>query len=258
MSTDSPQPKPSAARIRNLFDRIAPRYDLLNRILSAGIDTSWRKASIRLLQQAPLPRPVRILDLCCGTGDFSLAATKLGNVYGCDFSWPMLERAVRKSERKGALAGPHFLAADALCLPFREATFSAVLCAFGVRNFTDVPHGLAEMHRVTRPGGVVGILELSRLENPLIAPAFRLWFHGIAPRLGRLVSGHGFAYRYLPESVQGFPNPSAFRDILTQAGFTDIIQKRFFHGAAVYHQGRRPGPAAEPLAGSAGGPGGRA
>ena len=242
MSTDLPQNKPSAARIRNLFDRIAPRYDLLNRILSAGIDTSWRKASIRLLQQTPLPQPVKILDLCCGTGDFSLAATKLGTVYGCDFSWPMLERAVRKRERKGASTGPHFLAADALGLPFREATFSAVLCAFGVRNFADLPLGLAEMYRVTRPGGTVGILELSRLDNPLIAPAFRLWFHGIAPRLGRLVSGHGFAYRYLPESVQAFPEPAIFREILRQAGFTDITQRRFFQGAAVYHQGRRPGP----------------
>jgi demethylmenaquinone methyltransferase/2-methoxy-6-polyprenyl-1,4-benzoquinol methylase len=229
-----------ARQVRRMFDGIARRYDLLNHLLSAGADIAWRKASVRRLARAGLPLPVRVLDLCCGTGDFAFDAARLGPVTAADFSLPMLNIAARKARDRALGGRVRFLAADALQLPFPDATFAAVTVAFGARNYADLPAGLAEMRRVLRPGGVAGILELSRPWLPGFNVLFRLWFHGVAPRIGRRVSGDPAAYTYLPESVDAFPPPREMVERMEAAGFRPVRSRRFLFGVAVFYTGVRP------------------
>lgn len=239
--TQAENPTPDKARqVRRMFDSIAPRYDLLNHLLSAGADIRWRRAAIRRLGRMGLPLPVRLLDLCCGTGDFAFDAARLGPVTGVDFSLPMLSAAARKTRDRDPGGRVRFLAADALKLPFPDATFSGVTVAFGVRNYADLPEGLAEMHRALRPGGVAGILELSRPWLPGFNFLFRLWFHGVAPRIGRRVSGNPEAYTYLPESVDAFPLPRDLVRRMEAAGFRRVRFHRFLFGVAVFYTGVRP------------------
>jgi len=198
--------------VRSMFDRIAPVYDPMNRIMTAGLDIRWRR-----LAAAAVVRPGdRVLDAACGTGDFAVADLRAGagRVTGLDFSERMLERARRKEPRADWVLG------DLLALPFPDASFEAATVGFGVRNVADLELGLRELRRVLAPGGRLAILEITRPRGPL-RPFFRLWFDGVVPVLGRVLPG-GSAYSYLPASVRRFPDAEALAALLREAGFADV------------------------------------
>jgi demethylmenaquinone methyltransferase/2-methoxy-6-polyprenyl-1,4-benzoquinol methylase len=210
---------PSA--VESMFDRIAPVYDAMNRVMTAGLDRRWRA-----LTGAAVVRPGdRVLDACCGTGDLALAALDLGGrVTGIDFSEPMLERARRKS---GAV---EWVRGDLLELPFEDASFDAATVGFGVRNVADLERALLELHRVLRQDGRLGILEITVPRGPL-RHFYRLWFDRLVPLLGRALPG-GSAYTYLPASVRRFPDAESFAALLDDAGFR-AIRYRFLAGGIV-------------------------
>ena len=213
--------------VRRMFDRIAPVYDAMNRVMTAGLDQRWRRATV-----AAAVRPGdRVLDACCGTGDLAVAARKAGagGVAGVDFSEAMLERARRKAP------GLECVQADVLMLPFDDASFDAVVAGFGVRNVEDLEACLREFRRVTRPGGRVGILEITKPRGPL-ALFYKLWFDRIVPLLGRVLPG-GDAYTYLPASVRRFPGPEEFAGLLRTCGFEHVRFRRFAGGIVALHVG---------------------
>jgi demethylmenaquinone methyltransferase/2-methoxy-6-polyprenyl-1,4-benzoquinol methylase len=197
--------------VRAMFDRIAPVYDAMNRVMTAGLDRSWRRLAARAVV---LPGD-RVLDACCGTGDLALAAEREGgHVTGLDFSPRMLERARRKSTTIEWVQG------DVLALPFPSASFDAATVGFGVRNVDGLADGLAELRRVLRPGGRLAILEITQPSGPL-RPFFDLWFDRVVPLLGRVLPG-GRAYTYLPASVRRFPDTAGLAALLEEAGFRDV------------------------------------
>jgi demethylmenaquinone methyltransferase/2-methoxy-6-polyprenyl-1,4-benzoquinol methylase len=224
-----------AAEVREMFDRIAPRYDVLNRVMTGGLDGRWRQAAAAA---ADVSAGGRAIDVCTGTGDLALALadrlTPLGEVVGVDFSEPMLARARRKAERAGAEV--RFLAADALALPFPDGAFDAATVAFGARNLADLDAGLREMSRVVRPGGRVVVLEITAPER--LRAAHGVWFDRAIPRLGRLVSGDGAAYAYLPASVKRFPAPRELAARLAAAGLVEVRWRTFLGGIVALHHGR--------------------
>ncbi len=209
-----------------MFDRIAPVYDAMNRLMTAGLDRHWRRETA-----AAVVRPGDdVLDICCGTGDLALAAADAGGcVKALDFSEPMLERARRKSSEIEWLEG------DALALPFPDASFDAVTIGFGMRNVANVERGLAEMRRVLRPGGRLAILEITRPRGAL-APFYRFWFDGVIPLAGKVLPG-GSAYSYLPASVRRFPAPEGLARLLDGAGFDEIRWRLFAGGIVALHTG---------------------
>jgi demethylmenaquinone methyltransferase / 2-methoxy-6-polyprenyl-1,4-benzoquinol methylase len=213
--------------VRSMFDRIAPVYDLMNRVMTVGLDQHWRRETVKAVV-----RPGnRVLDACCGTGDLAVAAVKAGagEVVGLDFSPRMLERARAKQHSVTWLEG------DVLALPFPDADFDAATVGFGVRNVADLPGALAELRRVLRPQGRVGILEITTPTGAL-APFYRLWFDRVVPLLGRVLKG-GAAYTYLPASVRRFPGPVELASLLEQAGFTDVSYRTFAGGIVALHTG---------------------
>jgi demethylmenaquinone methyltransferase/2-methoxy-6-polyprenyl-1,4-benzoquinol methylase len=209
-----------------MFDRIAPVYDAMNRVMTAGLDGRWRAETA-----AAVVRPGdRVLDACCGTGDLALASARIGGrVTAVDFSEPMLERARAKS------GDVEWVQGDALALPFEDASFDAATVGFGVRNLSDLEAGLRELRRVLKPGGRVGILEITRPRGAL-APFYRLWFDGVVPLLGKVVPG-GSAYTYLPASVRRFPGPEGLAGALRAAGFEDVRYRLFAGGIVALHTG---------------------
>ena len=209
-----------------MFDRIAPVYDAMNRVMTAGLDGRWRAETA-----AAVVRPGdRVLDSCCGTGDLALASGRIGGrVTGVDFSEPMLQRARQKSSDVTWVQG------DALALPFEDASFDAATVGFGVRNLSDLEDGLRELRRVLKPGGRVGILEITRPRG-LLAPFYRLWFDGVVPLLGKVLPG-GSAYTYLPASVRRFPGPEGLAGALRAAGFEDVRYRLFAGGIVALHTG---------------------
>jgi len=210
--------------VRRMFDRIAPVYDAMNRVMTAGLDRRWRRITV---EQA-VRRGDRVLDACCGTGDLALAARAQGaDVVGLDFSERMLDRARAKS------ADVDWVRGDVLALPFGDASFDAVTVGFGVRNVDDLEAGLRELRRVLRPGGRIGILEITQPRGAL-APFYRLWFDRVVPLLGKVLPG-GAAYTYLPASVRRFPGPEALAALLQAAGFTAVRFKRFAGGIVALH-----------------------
>lgn len=221
-----------------MFDRIAPRYDLLNRLLSAGTDVLWRRRAVDFLE---LPGPLRVLDLCSGTADLlieALSRDPRSSGLGVDLSHGMLRHGLRKLERgrlgsRGRLAG-----ADAEHLPVREAAFDAALVAFGIRNVSDRLAALREVQRALRPGGRFVVLEFSMPRGPL-GVAYRLYFRQVLPRIGGLLSD-GSAYGYLPDSVAQFPSPAAFAELMAQAGFASVRWRLLSFGIACLHRGERP------------------
>jgi demethylmenaquinone methyltransferase / 2-methoxy-6-polyprenyl-1,4-benzoquinol methylase len=216
----------AAADVRSMFDRIAPVYDAMNRLMTAGLDRRWRRETA-----AAVVRPGdRVLDVCCGTGDLALAAAAAGGrVTGVDFSERMLERARRKS------AAVEWLQADALALPFAEGSFDAATAGFGVRNFEDLDTGLRELHRVLRPGGRLGVLEITQPQGAL-RPFFHVWFDRIVPLAGKLLPGGG-AYTYLPASVRRFPGPGDLAAALERSGFAHVRYRLFAGGIVALHVG---------------------
>ena len=212
--------------VRSMFDRIAPVYDAMNRLMTAGLDQRWRRAAVNAVV-----RPGdRVLDACCGTGDLAVAAAAAGgNVTGVDFSRPMLDRARRKAPELEWVEG------DALALPFADSTFDAATVGFGVRNLADLEGGLRELRRVLHPGGRLAILEITRPEG-ILAPFYRLWFDGVIPVAGKVLPG-GSAYTYLPASVRRFPDPQGLARLMDEAGFDDIRWRLFGGGIVALHTG---------------------
>lgn len=238
----SPADEASAARaVRDMFERVAPRYDFLNHLLSAGFDIAWRRATARTLRPL-LARPgSRALDICCGTGDLALAFAhySAGSVVGSDFCRPMVRRAREKAARRPH--PPFYLEADSLALPFADGSMDVVGVAFGFRNLADYPGGLREMWRVLKPAGTLAILEFSRVEWPLLGPLFRFYFRRLLPRIGTLISGVAGPYQYLPDSVARFPDQAALAAWMRGAGFERVRFRNFFGGAAALHLGEKPG-----------------
>lgn len=229
----------TARWVRRMFARIAPRYDLLNRLLSFGLDIHWRRrAALRV--RPWLERPgARVLDLCCGTGDL-LAALARASRYasrqdlllaGCDFCRPMLLLARRK------LPAVALIEADALRLPLADASLDLVTVAFGFRNLADYRAGLAEMRRVLREGGAAAILEFSQPTGRLLAPAYACYASRVLPRVGGWISGDPAAYRYLPESVRRFPSPAELAGWMREAGFAQVSVERLSGGIVALHLG---------------------
>lgn len=236
MSSAAPGRLPAEA-VREMFDRIAPRYDLLNRVMSARQDVRWRGAAAAA---ADLAAGERALDVCTGTGDLAFAladrVTPRGEVVGVDFSEAMLALARRKAAARPG--GIRFAAADALALPFPDGSFDASTVAFGIRNVTDLDAGLAEMARVVRPGGRVVVLEIT---TPSRMRAFyALWLDRIVPRLGRLLARERSAYGYLPASVRRFPAPPELAARMAAAGLADVRWRPFAGGVVALHHGRVP------------------
>jgi len=215
-----------AAGVEAMFDRIAPVYDAMNRVMTAGLDRRWR----RLTAEAVVRPGDRALDACCGTGDLAIAAARIGGrVTGLDFSERMLERARRKAPELEWIRG------DLLELPFEDESFDAATVGFGVRNVEDLECALRELRRVLRAGRRLGILEITRPRG-LLAPFYRLWFDGVVPLLGKVLPG-GAAYTYLPASVRRFPGPEELSALLGSAGFDDIRVRLFAGGIVALHTG---------------------
>jgi demethylmenaquinone methyltransferase / 2-methoxy-6-polyprenyl-1,4-benzoquinol methylase len=214
-----------AEGVRTMFDRIAPVYDLMNRVMTLVLDQRWR----RLTAQTAVRPGDRVLDACCGTGDLALADLRAGaeRVVGLDFSEPMLERARRKS------ADVEWVAGDMMALPFGDAEFDAVTVGFGVRNVDDLAAGIRELRRVTRPGGRLGVLEITR-PTGLLRPFFRLWFDVLVPLAGKVLPG-GKAYTYLPASVRRFPGPEDLKAVIEHAGFGEVEYRRLGGGIVALH-----------------------
>jgi demethylmenaquinone methyltransferase/2-methoxy-6-polyprenyl-1,4-benzoquinol methylase len=214
----------SSPEVRSMFDRIAPVYDLMNRSMTMGLDQRWRRLTVRAVC-----RPGdRVLDACCGTGDLAIAAETAGcEVTALDFSERMLERARRKSHAVEWVRG------DVLDLPFPDESFDAATVGFGIRNVEDIDRALGELHRVLRPGGRLGVLEITR-PTGLLAPFYRVWFDGIIPLAGKLIRG-GSAYTYLPASVRRFPAPTGFSNTVLQAGFKHVQFRLLAGGIVALH-----------------------
>jgi demethylmenaquinone methyltransferase / 2-methoxy-6-polyprenyl-1,4-benzoquinol methylase len=212
--------------VRSMFDRIAPVYDAMNRLMTAGLDQRWRRATV----DAVVRPGDRVLDACCGTGDLAVAAAAAGGkVTGVDFSRPMLDRARRKAPEIEWVEG------DALALPFEDSTFDAATVGFGVRNLADLEDGLRELRRVLHPEGRLAILEITRPQG-LLAPFYRFWFDGVIPVAGKVLPG-GSAYAYLPASVRRFPEPQGLAKLMDEAGFDDIRWRMFGGGIVALHTG---------------------
>lgn len=230
----------AARQVRELFGAIAPRYDFLNHLLSFSSDRWWRRRTARRVRRVLRPG-ARVLDVCCGTGDLAFAiereARKGGGesaeILGGDFVHGMLVRAREKATRRAS--GAHFLAVDALHLPFADGTFDLIAVAFGFRNLANYRAGMAEFRRVLRPGGLVAILEFSEPPGPVFGRLYRFYFERMLPAIGGLISGSRRAYGYLPASVARFPEPEDLAGQLRSAGFTGVQFERWMGGIVALH-----------------------
>jgi demethylmenaquinone methyltransferase/2-methoxy-6-polyprenyl-1,4-benzoquinol methylase len=205
-----PQGEEKTARVRSMFDAIAPRYDMVNRLMTFGLDQSWRRATIAALG---LPEGSLLLDLACGTGDFTRLAQRRGfDVVGADLSRGMLA---------ANHAGAPLLQADCSRLPFADGTFDGLVCGYALRNFTDLAVALGETARVIRPGGRVAFLEVDAPTSTVLRTGYDIWFNRVVPRLGAALSDRE-AYEYLPRSVAYLPPTPVLRRLLTDAGYSGV------------------------------------
>ena len=225
-------------RVRGMFDAIAYRYDLLNHLLSGGIDLYWRRKAIEHLRET---KPLRILDVATGTADFAIASLRLdpAEVIGVDIAEEMLKRGRAKLERRNLDAFIRLQTAEAESLPFESGRFDAAIVAFGARNFDNLKGGLSEMYRVLRKGGRIVVLEFSRPRSPLFAQIYLLYFRNILPFIGRMISRNKDAYTYLPDTVMRFPEGSDFLAILRDAGFNNTAEERLTFGIATIYTGMK-------------------
>lgn len=234
------QDQQAAARaVREMFTSIAPRYDLLNHVLSFNVDRMWWRQTAGVFRQI-LARPdARILDLCCGTGDMAFALRRAAGkstprLIGADFSHAMLQRASEKSKN----SGPDWIEADALRLPFPAAHFDLVTSAFGFRNLADYDAGLREIVRVLRPGGECGILDFGEPKG-LLGSIYRIYFKQVLPRIGTVISGVRGPYAYLPASVERFPAPQEMIARMKAAGFAEARWTPYTFGIAGLYRGQK-------------------
>jgi demethylmenaquinone methyltransferase/2-methoxy-6-polyprenyl-1,4-benzoquinol methylase len=241
MSLNVATPTPGAperAAVRSMFDRIAPRYDLLNRLLSGGTDVRWRRRAVDFLD---VPPPARVLDICTGTADLLIEA--LGRDprscgLGVDLSHRMLVRGAQKLARGGYAGRAALAGGDGEHLPVRDGLFDGALVAFGIRNVGDPVAAMREVRRALRPGGLFVVLEFS-MPGGVFGMVYRLYFRHVLPRLGGLVSGDASAYAYLPASVARFPSPEAFAELMREAEFEDVRWRPLNGGIACIHRGEK-------------------
>ncbi len=222
--------------VQDMFARIAGRYDLMNRLMTAGQDIRWRKY---VIAQARLPANGRLLDIATGTGDIALEGVKQTpglQAIGGDFTIEMMQAGKRIPERHMI----QWTTADTLHLPFPDDTFDAVTSGFLMRNVIDVPGAFAEQMRVTKPGGRVVVLESSPPKKNLLRPFIKIHLNYIIPTLGKLITGETEAYSYLPDSTQQFKNPDALVKIMQNIGFEEINYKMFMFGTIAIHSGQKP------------------
>lgn len=230
----------AARSIRSMFDEIAPRYDLLNHVLSANIDQTWWRRTARTFKHILLRPDARVVDLCCGTGDMTLALRKLAPAtaapyLGIDFAHQMLTRGSQKFAGKGAVA----VEGDALKLPLADSSVDLLTSAFGFRNLANYRAGLDEIHRVLRSGGEFGILDFSE-PSGVLGKFYRLYFKNVLPKIGTLISGVSGPYAYLPASVERFPEPEQMLERMREVGFIDVGWEPYTFGIAGLYRGRKP------------------
>jgi len=222
-------------QVRTIFSEIAPTYDLLNHVLSFNVDRRWRRHAVRMLRWRD-HRAGRYLDACAGTFDLGLAlvgeADFAGSVVATDFALPMLIEG--RDKLKGSIST---VCGDTLCLPFPDDCFDGATVGFGVRNLADLRVGFSALARVIRPGARLVVLEFTHPPNRVLRTLYNFYFHRILPVVGRVVSGHPWAYTYLPESVKEFPPPSELADLLRESGFKDVEWRFLTGGIAAIHVG---------------------
>ncbi len=233
-------PERKAAYVNTMFDTIAPRYDLMNRLMTFGMDRGWRHC---VVAQAAPPVGGTALDVATGTGDIAIALAQRvglrGTVLATDFSEGMMRPGPGKATKVGVGGIVRFMAADALDLPFPDATFDCVTTGFAMRNVTDIERAFREMRRVTKPGGHVVCLEVAKPRFPPVRFLHQRYFNWIVPLLGRIITEHSEAYRYLPESARNFPPPPALKAIMERAGLRDVHFRRLSLGAVAVHTGTK-------------------
>jgi demethylmenaquinone methyltransferase/2-methoxy-6-polyprenyl-1,4-benzoquinol methylase len=230
----------AAQAVRQMFDSIAPRYDLLNHVLSANIDRLWWRKAARRFRSVLAQPEAAILDICCGTGDMTMALVKhrpsgARPILAADFSRGMLARGAHKFARHGV----NVLEADALHLPLRDSSLDLIVTAFGFRNLANYEAGLREFYRVLKPGGQLGILEFSE-PGGLIGKAYALYFRRVLPAIGRAICGESGPYNYLPTSVGSFPPPAAMLALMRAAGYAQCAWQPYTFGIAGLYTAARP------------------
>jgi demethylmenaquinone methyltransferase / 2-methoxy-6-polyprenyl-1,4-benzoquinol methylase len=236
-------PNSAARAVRQMFTSIAPRYDLLNHVLSFNIDRMWWRRTARAFSHILACSDARILDLCCGTGDMTFALRRRAGkssarILGADFSHAMLQRAAGKSSSAPDNLSPSWIEADALSLPFPSAHFDLVTSAFGFRNLADYNAGLNEIIRVLRPGGECGVLDFGEPKG-LMGAVYRIYFKQVLPRVGTMISGVRGPYAYLPASVERFPPPEEMLARMKRAGFAEANWTPYTFGIAGLYRGRK-------------------
>jgi len=233
-----------AHAVREMFSSIAPRYDLLNHVLSFNVDRVWWRRTARTFRDVLRQPDARVLDLCCGTGDMTFALRREAGkasqqILGADFSHAMLQRATAKSARASQNgSAPDWIEADALNLPFPAGHFALVTSAFGFRNLADYDAGLREIVRVLRPGGECGILDFGEPKGAMGA-LYRVYFRQVLPRVGTIISGVRGPYAYLPASVERFPEPGEMLERMKRAGFSEVSWTPYTFGIAGLYRGKR-------------------
>ena len=234
----------AAQWVRSMFERVAPRYDLANHLLSANVDRYWRKRTVARVS-AMLQNPgARVLDLACGTGDLLIAMEREAGraLLGSDFCHPMLTGAGEKLVRNGLRSS--LLESDAMALPFSDASLDLITISFGFRNFANYRDALVEMRRVLRPGGMLAILEFTQPPNAAFAAVYNWYSRRVLPVIGGAISGASDAYTYLPESVRKFPDAPGLALLMESSGFARVDWEYLTFGIAALHIGRVPGHAA--------------
>ena len=230
----------AAHAVRQMFNSIAPRYDLLNHVLSANVDRLWWRSTARRFRSTLANPDATVLDICCGTGDMTMALLKhrpkqARPILAADFARAMLNRGAQKFGGQGAIA----LEADAMHLPLRSASVDLIVTAFGFRNLANYDRGLREFLRVLKPGGQLGILDFSE-PGGLVGKAYAVYFRRVLPAVGRVICGKDGPYNYLPASVGNFPSPPAMLEMMRGAGYTDCAWQPYTFGIAGLYSALRP------------------
>lgn len=237
MSAPTRESSNFTGRIKEMFDHLAPKYDLLNKINSFGLDRLWRK---ELVRRVAAEQPKLVLDLAAGTGDVSIALAKKlpgTTVVAADLSQKMLFHALYKALNEDLTEQVKIDVVDATDLPYEDDSFDAVTCSFGVRNFADIPKGFSEMHRVLKPGGICAILELCPPEPGLINSLYQIHAQAVIPSMARLFGSDTSAYDYLGDSIEEVPNRAVMEYLMQQAGFKNTYYREFFPGVCVLYIG---------------------